>query len=184
MVPPAPAPCILLIQGPRSSQLQIQGFGVTRCGLALKSADPRAPQGDTSPSYCLAQGSSALQTPPTLLRAQEVWGHPSHHGAGGVRSPSPGLGAFQTYVSGSVYTCPWRRHPRTGSQVWRSSLHLCCSAGSLPPSTCGCSPLLAWSPRPKPPHFWEKGSAASRGLRGKGCPALGRRAGSGCWGPR
>ena len=113
MAPPAPAPCILLTQGPRSSQLQIQGFGVTYCGLALKSADPRAPQGDTSPSNCLAQGSSALQTPPTLLRAQEVWGRPSRHQAGGVRSPSPGLCAFQTCVSGSVYPCPWRRHPRT-----------------------------------------------------------------------
>lgn len=91
LAPPAPAPCILLTQGPRSSQLQIQGFGMTHCGLALMSADPRTPQGDTSPSYCLARGSSALQTPPTLLGAQEVWGRPSCRQAGGVRSPSPGL---------------------------------------------------------------------------------------------
>lgn len=97
------------------SQLQGQGSGVTRCGLALKSADPQAPQGETLPSNCLAWDSSALQHP-DLLRFR------SSGEAGSIRSPSPGLCTIQTCISGSVYTCPWSVIRATGCRSGGPSL--------------------------------------------------------------
>ena len=93
-----------------------------------------------------------------------VWGHPSRLWVGGVRSPSPGLCAFQICVSGSVYTCPWRRHPHQG--LAGLAAHLCSLCGrpnSFHSWLLPFSGLVTWA---KAPHFWEKGSAAGGGLGG------------------
>lgn len=177
LAPPAPTPCSLLTQGCRPSQLQSQGSGVTRCGLALKSADPQAPQGDTSPSNCLAQGSSALQHTP---RPSEGSGRLGRRVASEAPAPAsvhsrPVFPGVSTPVHGGVIRA-------TGSQVWQP-ISACPAGGPAHLLPLVAAPLF-WPGHldQSPPTSGKRGARLAGGWGGKGSPALERRARSGCWG--